>query len=112
MLNGVGKPLHSFHQTHDITRYCFLKGHSGFFRTARLVPRAPAKEPWQLLGRKHWGLASGSGGCGGSRGGLKTGCGGNSVGLADDSDVRRDKEGMRIVLGSWATMTGKCHFLG
>lgn len=64
------------------------------------------------MGRKHWALASGSGGCGGSRGGLETGFGRNSVGLADESDVRREKEGMRIALGRWATMTGKGHFLG
>lgn len=87
----------------------FLKGDSGFFRTARLAPRASAKEPWQPLGRRHWGLALD---VGGEVGRFARGFGVNSVGLADESDVRREKEAIRVALGRWATMTGKCHFLG
>lgn len=87
----------------------FLTSHSGYFRRARLAPRAPVKEPWQLLGRKQWGLASGRG-CGGSTDGFGRGLGGNKIGLAGESDVRMETQGIRIALGQGARMTGVCHF--
>lgn len=55
--------------------------------------------------RKYWGLVSGVGGVEAADG-FGRSFEGNSIVLASESDVRREKEGLRTAFGRW------CHFLG